>query len=269
MGLIGCAVQGPDHDAYALDTEAGRRIDDASVESDVADGCWRRRRDDRWCRHEADASTTRAASTAATSTASSFARFQRGTWAGDRRDCARRRTNCDLLGELSGSSPALLGVVEHLLRARAPHITRRSHTGEWAARGAQEHEQDDECDRGCDGGKDCRTRAGTLRRCNVSGPQGGPLGRRAQRTSAGVANRAAQCGSRKTSGALFLRTYTELGQTYSARGSGRRRKVGARKREAERDTPREQARKVLDPIGLGLASNRDRAQAKESFPDPR
>ena len=91
----------------------------------------------------------------------------------------------------------------------------------------------------------------------------------AQRTSAGVANRAAQCGSRKTSGALFLRTYTELGQTYSARGSGRRRKVGARKREAERDTPREQARKVLDPIGLGLASNRDRAQAKESFPDPR
>src|SRR5439155_6688584 len=108
---------------------------------------------------KADAPATGSAATAAATAASSFARFERGTWAGDRRDCARRRTNCDLLCELSGSSSALLGVVEHLLRTRAPHITRRSHTGERAARGAQEDEEDDERDRGCDGCKDCRTRA--------------------------------------------------------------------------------------------------------------
>ena len=69
-------------------------------------------------------------------------------------------------------------------------------------------------------------------------------------------------------GTLFL-AQAKLGQARSSGGAGGIFELTAREREAKRDAPSEQPREVLDLHQLGLVSNRDRAQAKASFPDLR
>src|SRR5204863_5866422 len=68
--LVGPAVEGPDDHAHTGNTEPGRRIDDAPVESDIADRRRSRRRDDRGKRHETDPAAACSASTTATTAAS-------------------------------------------------------------------------------------------------------------------------------------------------------------------------------------------------------